>query len=94
MWIYSIDTRGLTVFHMKADEYLILQHIPDGNILQRERVSEYSCNANDDFWAGHDRHRPGMVKNERTGLYYEPDDDDGQHEDEDWLDYAEYLMDH
>ncbi|CEG44033.1 uncharacterized protein PHALS_14303 [Plasmopara halstedii] len=36
----------------------------------------------------------GLVHNERTGLEYRPDDDAGVEEDEDWLDYAEYQMDH
>ncbi|KAE8967476.1 hypothetical protein PF006_g27521 [Phytophthora fragariae] len=94
--IYSINTSGLTVFHMAADEYLVLQHIPNNNIFQQERVSEHtdSCNTNDDFWVGRRCYRPGLVRNERTGFYYEPDDDECRHEDEAWLDYVEYMMDH
>ncbi|KAG7375143.1 hypothetical protein PHYPSEUDO_003250 [Phytophthora pseudosyringae] len=98
VWIYAIDTNGLTVFPTETDEYLILGSIPKNNICESQQVREYVDPeyVDSDFWCGYtghdDRRRENMVRHEETGLYYDPDDDAGRQEDQDWIEYASSWM--
>ncbi|KAG7397912.1 hypothetical protein PHYBOEH_011979 [Phytophthora boehmeriae] len=97
--IYPIDTNGLTVFATPTDEFLIWEHIPVENVGERVQVKpvEDDVDTNlyyDEVFCGRSSPTRGMVKSESTGLYYQPDDETGVQEDEDWLGYGEYVMDH
>ncbi|KAF1795394.1 hypothetical protein JG687_00008819 [Phytophthora cactorum] len=91
VWIYPVDTYGLAVFPTHTGELLILGEIPKNNIGEgeqvRELVDDELCN---DLIPGQE----GLVHNERTGLNYEPGDEAIEQEDEDWVDFVEYQIDH
>ncbi|ETI45023.1 hypothetical protein F441_10259 [Phytophthora nicotianae CJ01A1] len=91
VWIYPVDTYGLTVFPTHTGELLILGEIPKTNIGEGEQVPQL---VEDELLVEDIPGEEGMVHNERTGLNYEPGDEAAEEEDEDWVDFAEYQMDH
>ncbi|TDH70301.1 hypothetical protein CCR75_002219 [Bremia lactucae] len=108
VWIYSIDTKGLILFPTDTDELLIFGGVPNNNIGVEEEIHNLEKGdlmmdetpivgdeqALDDLCYDHAINPCDLVHNDRTGLNYQPDDDAGMEEDEDWIDFAEYQMDH
>ncbi|KAF4129227.1 hypothetical protein GN958_ATG21491 [Phytophthora infestans] len=91
VWIYPVDTNGLAVFPTNTGDLLILGEIPKTNIGEGEQVREV---LDDELCIEDIPGQEGLVHNERTGLNYEVGDEAAEEEDEDWVDFAEYQMDH